>query len=109
LFFYREYSEQSGILKLMGEYRARCLFSKNWNLRDAVLLKIQQLIDTEYRTDLSSAIPPVCAFLKVGVEDKMQQVVITAVKLLEQVLKAAKRYRTSIHLLHFIIYLFSSL
>lgn len=90
--FLREYCEQSGIIKLMGEYRARCLFSKNWNLRDAVLLKVQQLVDQDYRADLSAAIPPVCAFLKVGVEDKMQQVVITAVKLLEQVLKAAKRY-----------------
>jgi hypothetical protein len=36
----RELSEQTGITTLIGEYRARCLFSKVWTLRDAAITKV---------------------------------------------------------------------
>jgi hypothetical protein len=90
-FVCREYCEQFGLIKLLGEYRARCLFSKNWNLRDAMLRKMSFMLENEFRNELNAAIPVACAVTKVGVEDKMQQVVFSGVDLLEHVLQTAKR------------------
>jgi hypothetical protein len=87
----KEYCEQHGIIKLVGEYRARCLFSKSWNLRDAVLIKTQYLLKTEFASNIVSSIPGLGAMLKVGIEDKMQQVMASSTRLLELTLTAAKR------------------
>ena len=55
---YREFSEQHGITRLLGEYRARCLFSKTWVLRDAATLKVQLMLSDELeREGISSCLP----------------------------------------------------
>jgi hypothetical protein len=88
----KEYCDQHGIIKLVGEYRARCLFSKSWNLRDAMLIKTQNLLKTEFSSEMVSSIAGLGAILKVGIEDKMQQVMASSTRLLELTLNAAKRY-----------------
>jgi hypothetical protein len=86
----REYCEQNGITKLIGEYRSRCLYSKTWALREAVMLKLNQLLKEEFGADIAVNILPLCAILKLGVEDKIQQVLFAAITLLEQTLKFCK-------------------
>jgi hypothetical protein len=83
-------------VKLLGDYRARCLFSKSWNLREAVVLKVQELLKKEFASDMSGSLAGLCGVIKVGVEDKMQQVVFSALDLLESVLKSLKRYGSSL-------------
>jgi hypothetical protein len=51
------------------------------------------MLENEFRNELNAAIPVACAVTKVGVEDKMQQVVFSGVDLLEHVLQTAKRYK----------------
>eukprot|EP00981_Chlorochromonas_danica_P010681 scaffold3335_cov234-Ochromonas_danica.AAC.7 len=92
----REFCEIRGITKLFGEYRARCLFSKNWGVHEACMIKLLQLLQTDIAVDsatLSSALPALAAVLKVGAEDKMQQVVFSWLNLLEAVLKFAKQLK----------------
>eukprot|EP01039_Chlorochromonas_danica_P000180 gene180-190_t len=92
----REFCEIRGITKLFGEYRARCLFSKNWGVHEACMIKLLQLLQTDIAVDsatLSSALPALAAVLKVGAEDKMQQVVFSSLNLLEAVLKFAKQLK----------------
>jgi hypothetical protein len=88
---YREYCEQNGITRLIGEYRARCLYSKTWTVREAVGLKLFELLKTEYCSDIAAAMQPLCAILKLGVEDKIQQVLFSAVALLDSLLVECKR------------------
>ena len=40
----REISESTGMITLVGEYRASCLFSKAWVLREAATQKIQMML-----------------------------------------------------------------
>ncbi len=82
----REAAEQGGILNVLGDYRAKCLFSVSWLLRDAVVVKTGLMLDDE----LASAFPGVAgtlmAICRIGFDDKMQQVVFSALTLLENVL-----------------------
>lgn len=91
MYLFREYCDQYGITKLVGEYRSRCLFSKSWNLREAMILKTEDLLKAEFMNDIINATPALCAILKQGVEDKMQQVMFTSMNLMESILKAVKR------------------
>lgn len=77
---------------MIGEYRARCLYSKVWAVREAAMTKIQQLLVQEFANgDMNGNINALGAILKIGIEDKIQQVLFGSVSLLEQVLKVAKR------------------
>lgn len=87
----REFCEQNGITRLIGDYRARCLYTKVWATREAVMNKLQQLLRDEYAQDITTNAPALCAILKVGAEDKIQQVLFSSVALMDIVLKAAKR------------------
>jgi len=89
----REYCETSGITKLIGEYRARCLYCKVWSVREAVISKVIQLLKEDFSNDMGNVITPLGAILKVGMEDKIQQVLFNSINLLEQVLKSAKQAR----------------
>ena len=53
----REFSEQFGITHLIGEYRARCLFSKTWAIRDAVIYKVQMMLQEEFQDKISNCLP----------------------------------------------------
>lgn len=88
----RETAESQGIKALFGEYRSRCLFSKAWILREAALMKIHMMLQSQFQDDIARSLPAFCAVIKVGVDDKMQQVLSTMVGLLDDVLKVARRH-----------------
>lgn len=75
---------------MIGEYRARCLYTKVWATREAVFNKLQQLLREEYAQDINNNATALCAILKIGAEDKIQQVLFSSVGLMDMVLKAAK-------------------
>lgn len=89
----KDISDQSGITNLIGEYRARCLFSKTWALREGAIMKTQQLLTSKFEDNpgLASCLPTICTVLRVGVEDKMQQVLLGAVTFLDEILSASRR------------------
>ena len=89
----KDISDQSGITNLIGEYRARCLFSKTWALREGAIMKTQQLLTSKFEENpgLANCLPTICTILRVGVEDKMQQVLLGAVTFLEEILAASRR------------------
>jgi len=75
----RDVSEQSGITALIGEYRAACLFSKTWALREAAITKVHMLLKAgEFERDpqagVATALAALATIVRVGVEDKIQQV-----------------------------------
>lgn len=88
--------DSSGILGLVGDYRARCLKSKNWVLRDAALSKTTLMIpDFEDDPGISITFPVIAAIAKIGLEDKMQQVFQRALVVLDESLAAAEEANLS--------------
>lgn len=87
-------SDSSGITALLGEHRAKCLFSKTWAVREAAMAKVLLMFRDELSRDpgVSACLAGLCGVIRVGVEDKIQQVLFNAVQLMEDVLIAAKRY-----------------
>lgn len=78
-------------MRLVGEYRARCLFSKTLGLREAVFIKITDLAKKEFLQDVGGTIQGLCAICKIGVDDKIHQILFSAISLMELVLKASKK------------------
>lgn len=145
----RDYCEQTGLIKVLGEYLSRCLFSKVWLLRDAAIMKVYKTysvkfikgnekrdnddkdskkiddVDNDFKKDISeesksdskeeskeqtkadskeeedpkklfeSLLPVFCTILKLGSEDKTQQVSATTFSLLSLVLLSIKKYSVS--------------
>ncbi|KAJ1396116.1 hypothetical protein B484DRAFT_407424 [Ochromonadaceae sp. CCMP2298] len=89
----RETSEQGGITALIGEYRARCLFSKTWVLREAALQKVLLMVTKEIAQEpgLGAALPALAVIARVAVEDKIQQVLFGGVNLMDEVFEHLKR------------------
>lgn len=83
---------QSGIWDLLGEYRAKCLFSKHYALREAVLIKIRALLqsDSPELPTIDKCFNELAAIIKWGVSDKIHAVESKAVALLEDALRLAK-------------------
>ena len=72
----------ASISALFGDYLARCLFSKNWTLREAALAKARLLVDAgnwEQIEDLER----LCDVARIGVHDKIAQVYLTSLALLD--------------------------
>lgn len=90
----REAADSGGIAGLVGEYRARCLFSKTWILREAALTKINLMLQTEFSDSpgIDGCLGVMAAVIKVGIEDKIQQVLFSSLALLESTLKFMRRY-----------------
>lgn len=89
---FREFCDQSGITKMFGEYRARCLHSKAWILREACISKIMMILNSEYHDgDATAFLPAVCGVLRLGAEDKIQQVLFNSLTLMEQFVGILKR------------------
>jgi centrosomal protein CEP104 len=86
-------SDQFGISILIGDYRTRCLFSKVWGLREAVINKVKLLLEEEFmeRPGLSQCISALCAIVRVGIDDKLSQLMFSAIPLLDDVLSGIKR------------------
>lgn len=89
----KDVADQNGVTALAGEYIARCLFSKNWQLREAAITKIHMRLETEFENDpgITSCIPALATIVRVGVEDKIQQVLFNAVALLDDMLAGSRR------------------
>jgi hypothetical protein len=89
-----ELSDQFGISNLIGEYRARCLFSKVWGLREAVINKVRLLLQEQYSENpgLSSCINALCAVVRVGIDDKLSQLMFSAIPLLDDIITGIRKY-----------------
>ena len=83
------FMQQTGIIALLGEYRARCLFSKVFALRDAVIMKLRIMVQSRSHEipPLEECLSSVATVLKMMVEDKIHQVVVRSVGALEDVLR----------------------
>lgn len=92
----REYCDQTGITRVFGEYRARCLHSKVWALREAAISKVMMLLESEYSGDANAYLAPVCGILRLGAEDKIQQVLFNSLNLMEQFVRILKKYVPSL-------------
>lgn len=81
------------MVNLLGEYRTRCLFSKTWVLREAALVKTQLMLEHEFSRDpagLGGYVGALTGIIKVGVEDKIQQVQSAGVALMDEMLLRLK-------------------
>ena len=89
----KDASETNGVSNLCGEYVARCLFSKTWALREAAITKIHMNLEADYEETpgITTCINALATVIKVGVEDKIQQVLFNAVALMDDVLGASRR------------------
>lgn len=65
---------------VLGEYRARCLLSKNWALREAALAKTRLLLYAGHWHNFEDLVH-LCDIARLGVQDKITQVYITALAL----------------------------
>jgi len=77
-------ADSSAISAFLGEYRTRCLFSKHWALREAALAKTRLLID-ESSWNQSEDLGLLCNVARIGIQDKVAQVCLTALALLDDV------------------------
>lgn len=86
-------AEQSGIIAKFGEYRAKCLFSKVWALREAVMTKFRLMLESNFfdRDGFEAYVSELATIIRIGVDDKFQQVLFKAVGLLGDVLKCMGR------------------
>jgi len=79
-----EATDVNGLLQLFGDYRVRCLVSKQWNLREAAIIKAKLLMPELIRDGgLANILQPFCQVLKLGVADKIAQVFATSLGLLD--------------------------
>ena len=76
----------SAISVFLGEYRACCLMSKNWALREAALAKTRLLV-SEGCWGRSEDMAHLCSIARLGIQDKVAQVYLTALALLEDVIQ----------------------
>eukprot|EP00903_Cladosiphon_okamuranus_P013509 g12582.t1 len=80
-------SEVQGLNSLFGDYLTRCLYSKTWSLREAAVLKIKLMLPAlEEEPGINSALTELCQVLRVGFEDKIAQVFLTTLDLLDAAL-----------------------
>ncbi len=84
---FRDSSDSAGITSLLGDYRARCLFSKVWALREAGLIKTRLLLpDFKKDPGLVPSLGAIVATIKNGINDKIAQVFAASIALLDDVL-----------------------
>lgn len=74
----------AAVIALLGDYRARCLFSKNWALREAALAKTRILLHKD-NWERFEDLEQLCDVAQLGVHDKIAQVYLTALALLDDV------------------------
>jgi len=75
------------IESVIGSYRTRCLFSKNWNLREAAIMKISIItpsIINSFGVQVCS--PILCQLLDLAINDRIIQVLLTSLILLDDCL-----------------------
>lgn len=79
---------------------ARCLFSRTWALRDAALVKARLLVQdasaasgAHAALDIKEALPALSDALALGLDDKIAQVFMTSLALLDALLAGAQQAR----------------
>ncbi|CAM9530888.1 unnamed protein product [Chrysoparadoxa australica] len=91
-------SEVQGLNAVFGEYRVRCLYSKTWTLREAAINKTRMMLEElEGEIGLEALLPHVLQITRVGCEDKISQVFLTCVELLETFLDTLRGRRDVKH------------
>ena len=92
-----DYAKQLGIVGLLGEYRARCLFSRTWALREAAVSKTKMMLSNEFEQDpgLNDSVKGVAGVIRVGMEDKFQQVFYASLSLLDELLIVLRTVKVS--------------
>jgi len=74
---------------VMGSYVTKCFFSKNWTLREAALTKTSMVLpEVIGKTDIFTFTKNVCAILERATEDRIVQVFITTLILLDDCMKS---------------------
>jgi len=82
-----EGQETSKLVSLIGKYRTRCLLSRNWQLRNAVLYKASMLLpDIADDPGIETAAPGLCSMLARAVDDRGPKVFLTSLILLDDCL-----------------------
>lgn len=56
-----------------------------------IITIVQLMLAMEFNRDINSHISTLCHIIKVGVEDKIQQVLTMSISLMDAVLKSAKK------------------
>lgn len=91
----REVTDLAKVIELIGEYRTRALFSgKCIPLRESCLLKIRRMVEAGEFVESPghlAAIPALMTIVRVGLDDKISQVYLSAINLLELVIGLMKR------------------
>ncbi|GMH54061.1 hypothetical protein TL16_g01598 [Triparma laevis f. inornata] len=100
--------EVEKLVKILGEYRVRCFFSSNWQLRDAVLTKTSMMIEGLIEDPgFETAAPALCSMIERAVDDRNPKVFLTSLIVLDDVLhemeKAAVPSATCIPMLSNIV------
>ena len=92
-----DYAKQLGIVGLLGEYRARCLFSRTWALREAAVSKTKMMLTNEFEEEpgLNDSVKGVAGVIRVGMEDKFQQVFYATLSLLDEFLIVLRTIKVS--------------
>lgn len=88
-------ASQTGLIALLGEYRARCVYSKVFALRDAVLMKLRLMLQmgSPELPQLHEGVPVIATLIKIMLDDKIHQVVSRSVNVLEDVLRLSSSAR----------------
>ena len=80
-----EGNDLADLVRLVGEYVVRCLLSKTWGLREAAVLKAKLLLpELEAANGAAVLVSPLCRLLQTGADDKIAQVFLTSLQLLEE-------------------------
>lgn len=91
----RDVATNNGILALLGVYRTQCLFSSNWMLRSAVLQRVRlMLVDNSFTSTeegIGELLNELLSIVQVGLEDEVDQVVVSASILAEHILTSLLR------------------
>jgi hypothetical protein len=92
--FNRAYANESDIADLLGEFLTRCLFSKTWALREAAVYKVRLLLKEEFEhtPGLAVCLRALVTVATLIADDKIAQVFMIGLGLLDDILKVLKRY-----------------
>ena len=90
---YREISSTHGIAALIGDYITRCLCSKTWSLREAAVYKTRLLFRDELEPEIGVAgcLSALTGIVKVTSDDKIAQVFLIGLGLLDDVIAALSK------------------
>jgi hypothetical protein len=75
---------------VLGLYRTKCFFSRNWSLRDAALTKLSLIL---YSIDIEGSASALCLILERAINDCVVQVFLTGLLLLDECLSEFEKLK----------------